>query len=326
MTTLTRSTGTVALTGAAEKVTLPAVYGWVWVKNMSDSDIFAGLSADISKGADGVLTIAAGEAGRIQVDGREVYLLGSGNVQIAAQNYADCPFKTGAKGGVIVGDNLLINPDFKVNQRGISGTFSETGKYFVDRWQLTSGTVTVNADGSLTLNGTISQKLENAVGENVTASASAGAAVYDNIAKTFTLTGNGDIILWAKLEYGKKATPFVAPNPVSELQKCQRYYEVLKTAFATGYFHSATNAICVAYFNPKRAKPTITIEGDLLIWVNGYVSSNGIAVKSAEISAYYPNSMNCRIGFAVESGGIANAPCVAEMRNGKGFILDAEIY
>ena len=100
MAALTKSTGTVSLTGTFEKVTLPAVYGWVWVKNMSDSDIFAGLSADISEGADGVMTIPAGECGRIQTDGfSSVYLLGTGNALVVAQNYADCPFKAGAKGG-----------------------------------------------------------------------------------------------------------------------------------------------------------------------------------------------------------------------------------
>ncbi|MBP0956986.1 MAG: hypothetical protein J5997_06440, partial [Oscillospiraceae bacterium] len=82
--------------------------------------------------------------------------------------------------------NLLINPDFRINQRGISGTFSDTGKYFVDRWRLVSGAVTVNSDGTLTLNGSICQPLENAVGANVTASVSAGTAVYDNTTQTFT--------------------------------------------------------------------------------------------------------------------------------------------
>lgn len=102
MATLTKSTGTVTLSGAAERVTFPASYGWVWVKNMSDSDIFAGLSADISEGADGALTIPAGECGRVQTDGfSSVYLLGTGNALVVAQNYADCPFKVGGKGGEI---------------------------------------------------------------------------------------------------------------------------------------------------------------------------------------------------------------------------------
>ncbi len=110
MATLTKSTGTVTLTGAAEKVTLPAVYGWVWIKNMSDGDIFAGLSADISEGADGVMTIPAGECGRIQTDGfLSVYLLGTGKALVVAQNYADCPFKAVKKGGGI-SEQLGIYP------------------------------------------------------------------------------------------------------------------------------------------------------------------------------------------------------------------------
>ena len=100
MATLTKSTGTVTLTGSAEKVTLPSAYGWVWLKNMSDADMFAGLSADISEGADGVMVIPSGECGRIQTDGfNSIYLMGTGNALVVAQNYADCPFKVGGKGG-----------------------------------------------------------------------------------------------------------------------------------------------------------------------------------------------------------------------------------
>lgn len=108
MTTLTKSTGTVTLTGTAEKVNLPAVYGWVWLKNMSDADMFAGLSADISEGADGVMVIPSGECGRIQTDGfNSIYLMGTGNALVVAQNYADCPFKAVRKGGE---SNLGIYP------------------------------------------------------------------------------------------------------------------------------------------------------------------------------------------------------------------------
>lgn len=102
MATLTKSTGTVTLSGAVEKVTFPAVYGWVWVKNMSDADMFVGLSDGVSAGADGVLAISAGECGRVQTDGlNSIYLMGTGNALVVAQNYADCPFKVGGKGGEI---------------------------------------------------------------------------------------------------------------------------------------------------------------------------------------------------------------------------------
>ena len=120
MATLTKSTGTVTLTGAVEKVTFPAVYGWVWVKNMSDADMFVGLSESVSAGADGVMRIPAGDAGRIQTDGQDsVYLIGSGNALVVAQNYADSPFKVGGKGGEIPDLSAYAKktdvPNIKVN-------------------------------------------------------------------------------------------------------------------------------------------------------------------------------------------------------------------
>lgn len=120
MATLTKSTGTVTLSGAVEKVTLPAVYGWVWVKNMSDADMFVGLSDGISAGADGVMRIPAGECGRVQTDGQDsVYLMGTGNALVVAQNYADSPFKAGGKGGEIPDLSAYAKktdvPDIKVN-------------------------------------------------------------------------------------------------------------------------------------------------------------------------------------------------------------------
>ena len=103
--------------------------------------------------------------------------------------------------------NILHNPNFAINQRGITGTKVVTdlatyNGYFVDRWKLTSGSVTINANGSLTLNGTIVQVLEVAVGTDVTASASGGTVSYDNATKTFTVTGTNATISWAKLECG----------------------------------------------------------------------------------------------------------------------------
>ena len=124
----------------------------------------------------------------------------------------------------VANPNLLINPDFKINQRAVSGTFSDAGKYFVDRWKLDSGTVTVHTNGTLTLNGTMSQILENAAGTDVTASVSAGAAAYDDSTKTFSITGDGAVISWVKLERGGIATAFVPPDPAMEQMKCYRFF------------------------------------------------------------------------------------------------------
>ena len=250
MATLTKSTGTVTLSGTAEKVTLPAAYGWVWVKNMSDADMFAGLSADISEGADGVMVIPSGECGRIQTDGfNSIYLMGTGNALVVAQNYADCPFKVGAKGGEIPdlsvyaktadipNENLLINPDFKINQRNRTGwavdyndhgtVDTSTQIYIMDRWRIMDGTITI-ADEKVWLSGTIIQVLENSISSDFTATVSVesgtATASYDDSTKTFTIVGDAAVLNWAKLEYGSNATQFIPPDTATELLKCQRYF------------------------------------------------------------------------------------------------------
>lgn len=44
-----------------------------------------------------------------------------------------------------------------------------------------------------------------------------------------TEAGNSLKLAWAKLEGGSLATPFVPPDPATELAKCQRYYQVRTT-------------------------------------------------------------------------------------------------
>lgn len=126
--------------------------------------------------------------------------------------------------------NLLHNWDFRnpVNQRGISGTFSTIGAYFIDRWKLISGTVTLTGNG-LTLNGTIAQPLETAAGTDVFASVRMNSGVatasYNNAAKTFSITSTGGTVEAAKLELGTVST--LANDPPADygeqLVKCQRY-------------------------------------------------------------------------------------------------------
>ena len=213
-----------------------------WFKNIGTTAVHVSGNADIVAGSDGVAELAAGDSVCIETLGGKVYVLGEGKVQIHNSGDKFCPFKLAPAqngGGVAVcNDNLLINPDFKINQREKSGTIipnknadgEDIHTYFVDRWGIDSGSVTINADGTLTLNGTMSQILENAVGTNITASVSAGSAVYDDVTKTFTVTGNGDVISWAKLEHGKTATAFIQPEPATELLKCMRYYEIIMSA------------------------------------------------------------------------------------------------
>ena len=134
-----------------------------WLRNDGTATVYASTAPGVTACADGVVSIPAGQAAAIYGACGGVYLLGTGSVQLVGSDYTACPFKTSAQGGGSGADsvaraaieahagnadihvtaaeksawdglsnpNLLINPDFRVNQRG-QNEYS-TG-YTVDRW------------------------------------------------------------------------------------------------------------------------------------------------------------------------------------------------
>lgn len=180
--------------------------------------------------------------------------------------------------------NLLDNWYFgaPVNQRDVSGTISSAG-YFLDRWKLVSGSVTINTDG-ITLNGTMQQVLETAPVGTVTASALTQAGVgevvptYNSATKTVTVTADGKKLVAVKLELGSQQTlahqdssgAWVLneiPDYGDELTKCMRYLQVITTPYDT-----SGNGVAIGYANntvdlwvpiplavPMRISPTPTI-------------------------------------------------------------------
>ena len=285
-----------------------------WFRNLSDSTLYVSAKPNPVPEKDDVAELPAKGAASIETDEGKVYILGAGTVEIHNTNSKFCPFELpsiGSGGGssitidsalsetsrnpaenkVITGaindlsnrmlnPNLLINPDFRINQRAASGTIStENGmvSYFVDRWAIIDGSVTINSDGTLTLNGIISQSLENTIKSKVTASSSAGKAVYDEVLNAFEITGNGDIISWAKLEYGDKATPFIPPNITEEQIKCQRYYLGLSRYIRYPMTRCATNDI------------------DFIIPTNAMFRV--IPTLSGDPAVYAPNSTTAQSGF-----------------------------
>lgn len=176
--------------------------------------------------------------------------------------------------------NLLINPDFRVNQRGQS---EYSSGYSVDRWFIEGNkcsvrpsvdgiliTSVINPDtnthvfwqkienplkpGKYTLSLNVSEasgvwsariRTVNASGDyvdsyytsvlhngvnKVSVDLSEGeyiSAVSVGINKG-TEAGNSLKLAWVKLEVGDGATPFVPPDPATELAKCQRYFTIYK--------------------------------------------------------------------------------------------------
>lgn len=163
-----------------------------------------------------------------------------------------------ATGQQIPNYNMLDNSGFLpgqyVNQRGVSGTISSAG-YFIDRWKLVTGTVQLTDEG-LVLNGTIEQILEHAIGAPFSASVSAGTASYDDASKTFSITGTGVTVAWAKLEKGDVATPWQPKGYGAELAECIRFFRQIRVDWQT-YSGAGYNArVPVALVPPMRTAPT----------------------------------------------------------------------
>ena len=158
---------TIVLTGAEIRADYSGGTN-AWLRNDGTATVYASTAPAVTPGADGVVSIPAGQAAAIYGTCGTVYLLGTGSVQLVGSDYTACPFKTSAsaQGGsgadsvaraaieahasdadihvtadekaywnTLSGKNELDNPDFRVNQRG-QNEYS-TG-YTVDRWYIST--------------------------------------------------------------------------------------------------------------------------------------------------------------------------------------------
>lgn len=198
-------------------------------------------------------------------------------------------------GGAGYAYNLLDNSNFRnpVNQRGVSGTISDAG-YFLDRWKLVSGSVSIGSDG-ITLNGTISQILEMEPAGDVTATASAGTASYNATTKTYTITATGVLITWAALYEGSYTAdtlpPYVPKGYAAELAQCKRYYNIIPYDMDDYYVNANTAypSMYPVFFPEMRIIPTVTLReswntGSAGVSV-GFITKSSLAFQAAATSS-----------------------------------------
>ncbi len=90
------------------------------IRNDGTGVIYASTRPNITAGADGVVSVPAGAAVKVLGSNGTVYLLGTGEVTAIGNDYSTPVFKTAAAGGGVIASNsnLLINSNFKINQRG----------------------------------------------------------------------------------------------------------------------------------------------------------------------------------------------------------------
>ena len=184
-------------------------------------------------------------------------------------------------GGAIGAKNTIINGNFGINQRGVSGTVTlSAGDYGHDRWKAgASGctytfatsnnvtTITITA-GSLmqVIEGINLQSGTHTLSWAGTAQGRVDAGSYGDSGLTGTAVGGtnqtvefgtGTVSL-VQYEAGSVATPFEHRQYGQELALCQRYYET------GGVFYSGSVTAGVTYYTDspfvvtKRANPSCT--------------------------------------------------------------------
>ena len=253
--------------------------------------------------------------------------------------------------------NLLINPDFKINQRG--ATSYEKQGYSVDRWKIWNVTVTPSSNGGITIkndkytdSGTFIQVLENATeGDStlscyVTSVSGTVTMVSDdnsqvvlkqglNVVHTSKSTKNFTIFLnqgtsitlkWVKLEQGKAATEFIAPNIAEELTKCNRFFRVLNVyegfVGAVSYWNLYTKFYVGAM---RTTSPTITANvSSTTINLSGDNTDRKLQLSNNISPTMHLNELIITHKSATNFGCNAFTACI--FRSAITYNVDAEIY
>nr|DAK84611.1 MAG TPA: tail fiber protein [Caudoviricetes sp.] len=259
--------------------------------------------------------------------------------------------------------NLLINPDFKINQRGKS-TYSSTGAgATVDRWLGTNAKTVVNSDNTVTVSslsgtGYFTQHEENiSYGKHtysiyVQAITGTVKAFYksknskdielgtlkqglntftsvDDGFKSFFLNiagGSSVTLKYVKVEQGTVATAFIAPNMAEEITKCKRYFQVLNVF--EGFVGSVSywHLYTKFYVGAMRTtSPTITANvSSATINLSGDNTDRKLQLGNSITPTMYLNELIITHKSATNFGYNAFTACI--FRSAITYNVDAEIY
>lgn len=256
--------------------------------------------------------------------------------------------------------NLLINPDFKINQRG-STTYT-TG-YTVDRWRITSAALnatTKTLSNSNSASGTFLQSLENkptgtfTVTLNVASvtgtvkfswkdgstyktgvTISKGLNTYTFTASSLTWVGidiasGASVQLnYMKLEESSVATPFIKPNKAEELAKCQYYTVVFEPWRTILNANTDSSVINIDTRCKMRTKPTISYitlksgTANQFNFVSILSSKAYLALKTNNWTSFIDSKNEVVV---VNTGSGISSGAFGQVTFDNSLMLDAEIY
>lgn len=290
---------------------------------------------------------------------------------------ADIPSSLPANGGnadtldglhsneIAINPNLLTNPDFKINQRGVvSGDALVYGKYSLDRWRILYNnldfkkSINITSDGIelVTTNGAgnayygdFHQIFENPLPSGYYTM----SGKIDGVIRTFTgyLEENADSVLfdgvfvlahtsfairfyddtkkieWVKLEVGQVATQFVPPDPALELVKCQRFYrEIIGQVSANIIIPDAT----MTYFmiGYMRLSPTAYFKNTMFNANAGtrITDNTGVTISGFDFSCtVFDNGRKIEVKATKASHGLDRNSHVFVIDTNNPVCVDAEI-
>lgn len=225
--------------------------------------------------------------------------------------------------------SLIINGDFSVNQREVSGVVTLTpGEYGHDRFKAGSSGCTYtfgSAGGITTINitaGTLTQIIETNNNPALTVSLSwagttqgrVNGGVYSDSGISETTIGGSNTIVefnigslsHVQLEISDVATDFEFVHPDDQLARCKRYFErfgsIISDEIALGMAHgiSTTIASGVISYSEKRGLPSISgsvTAGDFHIR-----DSSGLLIPSTFTSVFDTGYKSSGISVTRDSG------------------------
>jgi hypothetical protein len=178
-------------------------------------------------------------------------------------------------------DNLLINPEFTINQRAAAAPTTTVNAYNFDRWYY-DGTFLYQGIENVNLRNT-TYSISWAGSATCSYSLNAAASTSQNSQSYTSVNHTGQIVInslgsnhlwirfsqapaWAKVEQGTASTVFVPRDIVSEQNLCYRYYEsTIAYTFNKGSNYDTNNHGYWFYFKQvKRVVPTMS--GPSMAW------------------------------------------------------------
>lgn len=256
--------------------------------------------------------------------------------------------------------NLLINPDFSINQRGAS---SYTSGYTVDRWKISNATLnatTKTLSNSNSASGTFLQSLENKPTGTFTVTLNVASvtgtvkfswkdgstyktgAVISKGLNTYTFTASSltwvgiDVASGAsiqldymKLEQSSVATHFVTPNKAEELAKCQYYTVVFEPWRTILNANTDSSVINIDTRCKMRTKPTVSYitlksgTANQFNFVSILSSKAYLALKTNNWTSFIDSKNEVVV---VNTGSGISSGAFGQVTFDNNLMLDAEIY